>query len=186
VLKVKNSVFVAVSEGIRDDKGKFVSQLESTAGHDKFGHVQLGGVCSYLKNALTENKVASKVKTLELGITQRCAMHNASQQDIDEAYRVGQDGVKYSAEGKTGYMVGITRLNNKPYEMGTNLIKASDVSNNIKHFPKEWITAEGNNIIQEGIDYILPLIMGSPNIKIENGLPIYASIDKSRIIEVNK
>lgn len=182
MLKVKNSVFVAVSEGIRDADGRFIAQMEA-GGHDKFGHVQLGGVCGNLKQLLIDNKITSKVKTLELGITQRSAMHNASKQDIDEAYRVGSDAVVYSTKGNSGVMVGITREYNKPYKMGTRLIKASDVANNIKSFPREWITKEGNHITKEGIEYISPLIMGEPEVNTENGLPKYYVVNRDNIIK---
>lgn len=182
MLKVKNSVFVAVSEGIRDANGRFIAQMEAGS-HDKFGHAQLGGVCGNLKQLLIDNKITSKVKTLELGITQRAAMHNASQQDIDEAYRVGSDAVTYSTQGSSGVMVGITRESNKPYKMGTTLIKASEVANNIKSFPKEWITPEGNHITMEAVEHISPLIMGTPDIKTENGLPKYYILNRENIVK---
>lgn len=182
MLRVKNSVFVAVSEGIRDADGKFIAQMEAGS-HDKFGHVQLGGVCGNLKQLLLDNKITSKVKTLELGVTQRSAMHIASKQDIDEAYRVGSDAVIYSTQGNSGVMVGITRECNKPYRMGTTLVKASDVANNTKTFPLEWINPEGNHITKEAIEYISPLIMGEPHIKMENGLPKYYVVNKKNIIK---
>lgn len=181
-LKVKNSVFVAVSEGIRDGNGRFIAQME-TGSHDKFGHVQLGGVCGNLKQLLIDNKITSKVKTLELGITQRAAMHNASKQDIDEAYKVGSDAVGYSTQGCSGVMVGITREGNKPYKMGTSLVKACEVANQIKSFPREWITPEGNNITMEGVEYITPLIIGAPDIKTENGLPKYYIVNRDRVVK---
>lgn len=181
-LKEKNSVFIAVSEGIRDDKGRFIAQMEGGA-HDKFGHVQLGGVCSNLKQLLLDNKVTSKVKTLELGITQRAAMHTASMQDIAEAYKVGSDAVVYSSKGNTGVMVGITRESNNPYKMGTTLVKASEIANNIKTFPREWITPEGNHVTKEAIEYLAPLIMGDADIKTENGLPKYYVVNRDNLVK---
>lgn len=181
-LKVKNSVFVAVSEGIRDKNGRFIAQM-GTEAHDKFGHVQLGGVCGNLKKLLLDNKVSSKVKTLELGVTQRSAMHIASQQDIDEAYRVGSDAVIYSSQGSSGVMVGITRESNTPYKMGTKLVKASDVANNIKSFPIEWITSEGNHVTEKTIEYMSPLIIGEPVIRFENGLPKYYVVNRDNIVK---
>lgn len=181
-LKVKNSVFVAVSEGIRDANGKFIAQMDAGS-HDKFGHVQLGGVCGNLKQLLIDNNITSKVKTLELGITQRSAMHNASQQDIDEAYKVGNDAVVYSTQGNSGVMVGITREGNKPYSMGTKLIKASEVANNIKSFPMEWITPEGNHVTNAALEYISPLIMGAADIRTENGLPKYYVVNRDNLVK---
>lgn len=182
MLKVKNSVFVAVSEGIRDANGKFIAQMEAGA-HDKFGHAQLGGVCGNLKQLLIDNKVTSKVKTLELGVTQRSAMHIASKQDIDEAFKVGSDAVVYSTEGNSGVMVAITREGNKPYKMGTKLVKACDVANNTKLFPLEWITPEGNHITKEAVEYMSPLILGESDVKIENGLPKYYVVNRSNLVK---
>ena len=37
-------------------------------------------------------------------------MHLASMTDIEEAYLVGKQAMKYSAQGHTGFMVGMKRL----------------------------------------------------------------------------
>ncbi|WP_346920168.1 6-phosphofructokinase [Clostridium sp. UBA7339] len=176
-LEEKNSVIIVVSEGIRTADGTFLGEMGGT-GLDKFGHAQLGGVCSYIKNVITENGVCKKVRAIELSTMQRCAMHFASQTDIDEAFNCGFAALKYSAEGESGYMIGIERVSNDPYKSETFAVHTSKVANSIKYFPKEWINEEGNNVTKEAYEYTLPLIIGEPKIQYENGLPKYAFITK--------
>ena len=73
----QNQVYIVVSEGIRTAEGKFVAETAAEA-HDKFGHAQLGGVGDYLKNLIINAGITNRVKSLELGVLQRCAMHCAS------------------------------------------------------------------------------------------------------------
>lgn len=174
-LETKNSVVIVVSEGIRTADGTFLGEMGST-GLDKFGHAQLGGVCNYLKNLITDSGVCKKVRAIELSTMQRCAMHFASQTDIEEAFNCGFEALKYSINGESGDMIGIRRVSNNPYKSETFAVHTSKVANSIKYFPKEWVNAEGNNVTKEAYEYTLPLIMGEPKIQYENGLPKYACI----------
>ncbi|MEG0306538.1 MAG: 6-phosphofructokinase [Clostridium sp.] len=176
-LEEKNSVVITVSEGIRTEDGTFLGELGNTD-FDKFGHAQLGGVCGYIKNLLTSNGLCKKVRCLELSTMQRCAMHFASQTDIDEAYNCGFTALKYSVNGESGNMIGIKRVSNNPYKSEPFVVHTSKVANSIKYFPKEWINAEGNNVTKEAYEYAQPLIMGEPKIQYENGLPKYAFLLK--------
>ena len=174
----QNQVFIVASEGIKDENGDFIAKTSTVGIHDKFGHAQLGGVCNSLKNLIIDSGITSRVKTLELGVTQRSAMHCASSTDIDEAYNVGREAVKYSVQGVTGYMVAIRRLENTPYKSDTILVEPSKVANHIKYFPKNWTTCEGNWVTEDAVKYISPLIQGTPNIPLENGLPQFAILKK--------
>lgn len=174
----QNQVFIVASEGIRDKDGHFLGEQKSSAVHDKFGHAQLGGVCNALKQLLIDNSITSRVKTLELGVTQRCAMHYASNTDIEEAYMVGKKALEYSKEDCSGNMVAIRRNSSYPYNSDTFLVEASKVANNIKYLPVEWINSENNNVTDAVIEYVSPLIQGTPKIPMENGLPKYSVISK--------
>lgn len=176
--KEQNQVFIVASEGLRDKNNEFLAKSTSGSVHDKFGHTQLGGVYNNLKNLIVESKITSRVKTLELGVTQRSAMHCISKTDLDEAYTLGRRAVQYAAEGVTGYVVGIKRIQNNPYEYETILMNPGKVANHIKYFPKEWITKENNYVTDKAIEYINPLIQGTPELPIENGLPKYIMIKR--------
>jgi 6-phosphofructokinase len=174
--KEQNQVYIVASEGLKNKEGRFLSELSLESEYDNFGHVQLGGVCSYLKDSIKKNKITSRVKALELGVIQRCGMHIASKVDIDEAFNAGKAALNYAIKGESGYMIGIRRIDSTQYTTENFLIKASDVCNNIKYFPLEWINEDGNGITKEGFDYINPLIQGNPNLNYENGLPSYIKI----------
>lgn len=174
-LETKNSVIVVVSEGIRTANGTFLGEMGGD-GLDKFGHAQLGGVCGYIKSLLTHNGICKKIRTLELSTMQRCAMHIASQTDIDEAFNCGYTALKYSADGESGNMIGIKRVSDDPYKSETFAVHTSKIANAVKYFPHEWINEEGNNVTKEAYDYTLPLIIGEPKVQYENGLPKYAVI----------
>lgn len=174
--KENNKVYIVVSEGIKDESGRYLYDTNASGKHDAFSHVQLGGVGSCLKKIIIENGITNRVKVLELGVTQRSAMHYVSKTDIEEAYELGKVAVKYSVEGHTGFMVGMKRTQNNPYKMKTYMVEASKVANNIKYFPEGWISKGNNNVTKEAIEYIEPLIMGSPDPIIENGLPKYLTL----------
>lgn len=166
----QNKVYIIVSEGIRDKNGKFISELESSA-QDKFGHAQLGGVAIHLKNLILESGITSRVKTLELGILQRCAMHCASNTDLKEAFTVGEMALRYATEGETGKMVSIHRESNSPYKVSYPLVNAHEVANNVSYFPVEWINDECNFVTEEAYSYFEPLIKDLPTLNIEGNLP---------------
>lgn len=172
-----NKVFIVVSEGIRNSEGKFITEIESHA-HDKFGHAQLGGVGAYLKNLIISSGITNRVKSLELGVLQRCAIHCASDTDLQEAFDVGYSALKFALEGYSGYMVAIQRDSSSPYKTSHTVVEADKVANNVKYFPKELINERGNHIKEEALEYFLPLISGSPSLVIENHLPKFKTIEK--------
>ncbi|MFL0267720.1 6-phosphofructokinase [Candidatus Clostridium radicumherbarum] len=176
--KAQNQVFIVASEGLRGENNEFIAESTSGATHDKFGHAQLGGVCTSLKNLIIENKITTRVKTLELGVTQRSAMHCISKTDLEEAYELGRKAVEYAGNGSTGFVVGIKRLQNNPYKYETILMNPIKVANHIKYFPKTWITKENNFVTDAAVDYISPLIQGTPELPTENGLPKYAILKR--------
>lgn len=170
IYKEKNHVYIVASEGIRNEDGKFLTEAFSS--DDSFGHAQLGGVSTYLKNLIIQASITNRVKSLELGTLQRCAMHSSSKIDIHEAIMVGKAALEYSIKEEGGYMVAIKRDSSFPYKSSTFLIEANKIANNIKYFPNEWINEEGNNITDEGLNYLKPLISDFED---RDSLPLYNS-----------
>ena len=173
----QNQVYIVVSEGIRNAEGKFIAEAHAQA-HDKFGDAQLGGVGNFLKNLIISSGITSRVKSLELGVLQRCAMHCASNIDIEEAYEVGYEALKQASLGKCGYMIGIKRESNSPYKSSYFLIEADKVANNVKYFPTEWIYKEGNNIKPEALEYLTPLISSVPSVISSVAMPSFKVFNK--------
>lgn len=161
----QNQVYIVASEGLRDKNGNFLTSIQSTS-HDNFNHAQLGGVAAYLRQLILEDGITSRVKALELGVLQRCAMHCASTTDVEEAFRAGYEALKAGQNGKNGYMVAINRDSNFPYTISYSLVESSKVANNVKYFPIEWINEEQNHVSKEAYQYFKPLIDGTPKYKI--------------------
>ena len=177
VYEQKNSVLIAVSEGIHYADGSFVSEAKAST-TDGFGHAQLGGLAARLAQALKEREHA-KVRGIELSLLQRAGAHLASQTDIDEAFAAGKTAVEAAIAGETGKMVALMReMVDGKYTCRMELVPLADVANYEKKVPAEWIVPEGNNVTQDFIDYALPLIQGVPEIPVENGLPRYARLKK--------
>ena len=175
--KENGNCIVAVSEGISYADGTFVAEAKISA-TDGFGHAQLGGLASKLAAAVKE-KTGAKVRPIEFSLMQRSAAHLASQTDIDEAFLAGKAAVESAIAGESGKMVGFTReYVNGVYKCGISLQPLTITANAEKKIPREWINEAGTNVTQELIDYILPLIQGENNRKIENGLPRFAKLKK--------
>ncbi|MDT8719110.1 6-phosphofructokinase [Clostridium sp. 19966] len=176
--KEKKHVYVVVSEGIKDANGNFVAQMNSAIQHDKFGHAQLGGAASFLSSLIKKHKITRRVKSLELGVLQRCGMHISSSTDVEEAFKAGVSAVNYASEGSTGSMVYMKRLSDDPYEIKFALTDVNNVCNKVKYFPANWINDRGNFINEDALSYIKPLISDNNSIN----LPNYFCIDKSNLI----
>lgn len=177
IYEKQNQVYIVVSEGIKDSSGKFISENESL-NHDKFGHKQLGGVCNTLKQCIINSGITTRVKTLELGVIQRCAMHYISRTDLHEAWEVGAHGLTLSMENKTGVMASIIRKDGEEYNYSFDSVDISKIANKTKFFPVEWINEDCNHIKYEAIKYIEPLIQGIQEIPTKNGLPLLTKITK--------
>ncbi len=171
-LKIRNSVIVAVSEGIKLDDANYRSGKV-----DNFGHEYLSGIGKLLENLITE-KIGCKVRSIELNVMQRCSSHLVSLTDIEEATLIGSHGVKAALKGETGKMMTFQRVSNNPYKIEIGMTDAKLVANAEKTFPKEWITNNGTNITDDAIEYFLPLINGEVKIKTKNGMPIHFIIEK--------
>ncbi len=172
-LEIQNNVVIAISEGIHDKDGNYITATEAAA--DTFGHAQLSGAGKALE-IMVRDQIGVKVRSIEVNILQRCAAHLLSKTDIDESFAQGKYGVQLAEEGITGSMVCIQRESNTPYTVSYTYANIKNIANEAKSVPREWINDAGNDITQELIDYITPLIQGECAIEYKNGLPVYAAI----------
>ena len=181
IYEAKGKVVVAVSEGIKDKDGKYISEYASKAKEkDKFGHVQMGGLANYLVTQI-KYRTGAKIRGIELSLLQRCAAHCASKTDYDEAFEAGKAAVINAINGETDKMVAFTCTRGKKvtdYKCEIELIPLEKVANYEKKVPVEWINAEGNNVTKEFIDYVLPLIQGETELPKVDGLPRFAHLKK--------
>ncbi|MDD3382359.1 MAG: 6-phosphofructokinase, partial [Bacilli bacterium] len=175
--KKHNKVIVAISEGIKDKNGKYISEYGTEIAKDSFGHAQLGGAASVLAGIIKE-KLGVKVRPIEFSLLQRCAAHLASKVDVEEAFMAGRMAVKYAVAGETDQMVIFKRSEGPVYNISYELVNVSVAANTEKKVPREWINEAGNGIKQEFVDYALPLIQGESKAPLVNGLPRFAKLAK--------
>lgn len=180
VFRNKNKVIIAISEGVKTQEGKYLPELVGEVDVDAFGHKQMGGTGEVLADFLRDH-FDTKIRSIEFSLLQRCAAHLASQTDIDEAFEAGSLAVRKAVEGMTDYMIGFERAEGKNYKCEYILIPLEKVANTEKKFPREWINEEGNGILPEFYDYVLPLIQGETELVKEDGLPRFANLKKIKV-----
>ena len=170
----QHNVIVAVSEGIRDKDGRYISASDSAT--DTFGHSQLSGTGKALESFLNQH-LDVKIRSIELNVMQRCAAHIASETDLAEAERLGRKAVELAGEGKTDIMVCLRRVSNNPYTVVCESAPVAHIANEMKCVPDTYINGRGNGLTQEMVEYLKPLIQGEMPVEYRNGLPVYLPVE---------
>ena len=175
----RGDVFVAVSEGIKDKNGTYISSYfsDTTKDRDAFGHARMGGLAGSLAN-FAKAKIDAKVRGIELSLLQRCASHIASATDIEEAYLAGKVAFEAAESGISDKMVAFVRDSQDPYHCETTLVDLVDVANLEKPLPREWINTAGNGLSDCFVQYVLPLIQGEPDRPTIDGLPRFSHLKR--------
>jgi 6-phosphofructokinase 1 len=173
-LKCKKHIVIAVSEGIKNKEGVYISASSNTS-VDAFGHVILNGTGKALE-ALVKQRIGCKVRSIELNVLQRCSMHIASKTDLDEAFEIGSAAVNAALSGQTGKMMVFVRREGVAYKSDITSIDIKDAANLEKAVPLEWINKRGNGVTEEVYNYVKPLIQGEVIIDYINGIPNYMDI----------
>ena len=169
VVKRDGYCAIAVSEGIRNLSGEFLSE---TGARDAFGHAQLGGVAPVIAQ-LIHAELGFKYHWAVADYLQRAARHIASAVDVEQSYAVGQMAVRYALEGRNAVMAAIERTSNKPYRWKVVPVPLAKVANREKMMPANFISKDGFHITQACRDYVLPLIKGEAAPPFKNGMPDY-------------
>ena len=170
IMQKKPNVLIAISEGIRDKDGKYISASTKTL--DSFGHSQLSGAGKTLET-LIAHRLGTKVRSIELNLPQRCAAHLSSLTDIEESKELGRTAVTHALKGASGYMSIIRRESNQPYKVSYDIADISLIANEVRSVPRDFINDVGNNVTEKMADYLRPLIVGQPSLTYENGMPVY-------------
>jgi len=166
----KNSIVIAVSEGIQTSDGKFVCELGSAdRSVDAFGHKQLSGCASTLCN-IVARETGLKTRAIEFSTLQRAASHISSLTDVNEAYEAGARAVEEVYNGNTGMMV-ILKRTKENYECVTDVYDIHDIANVEKKVPTEWI--KNHQMTDEYLRYARPLIMGELLPIYKDGVPTH-------------
>ena len=175
--KIKKSVVIAVSEGVKVEDGRYVCELTDNIDYvDAFGHRQLTGTARYLAEKISK-EVGCKTRAIEFNSLQRCASHIVGRVDITEAYQVGGAAVKAAFEGETGKMIILKRVSDDPYLCVTDIFDVHKIANIEKKVPREWINEEGNYVTPEFINYVRPLIQAELTPMMVDGLPRHLRLE---------
>jgi len=128
--------------------------------------------------------VKVKARVNKAGTFQRSSVFYTSKTDRDEAYQTGAYAVQSALKGESGYMVAMEREEGKNYKVKNILVPLEKVANGEKMVPRDWINREGNNVTQEFIDYVRPLILGEIEVDNDNGLPLFTNLEKNYVNKI--
>ena len=174
-LEQKDSVLVAISEGIHDSEGRYVSEQVQSDAQDQFGHSYIAGSAKVLEE-LVRDRIGCKVRSIELNLMQRCAAHLASATDLEESRMLGMKACQCALEKQGGQMASIRRISADPYRVEYTSVPVSEVANKEKKVPLSWITEDGHDVTEEMMAYLRPLILGEPAMQYENGIPVHIEL----------
>ena len=168
---------IAVSEGVKGADGEFLSASGST---DSFGHAQLGGVAPVVTH-LISTKLGCKCHWAVPDYLLRSARHIASETDLQQAYAVGRAAVEFAIAGRNAVMPAIRRLSDAPYRWDIIAAPLSEVANQEKLLPADFISADGFGITEAARRYLAPLIVGEAYPPFKNGLPDYIKLRNAAV-----
>ena len=107
---------------------------------------------------------------------QRSARHIASETDLHQAYAVGRAAVEFAVAGKSAVMPAIRRISDAPYRWDIIAASLSEVANQERLLPADFISADGFGVTGAARRYLAPLIVGEAYPPFKNGLPDYVKL----------
>ena len=168
----KHSIVVAISEGIRDEKGNYISEQSAAFKDDSFGHGQLGGAGKTLEEII-KNTLHCKARSIEINLLQRCAAHMLSATDINLSVDIGNAAVDAATDGKSCVMMAYRHKSAAPFETDIIAAPIAGIANAENKVPDEYISKDGNDITDKFIEYAKPLIQGEVATPMSDGLPLH-------------
>ena len=155
-------VSLVVSEGLLYEDGTPVSAAQNK---DKFNNTEFGAmggasVALNVHKILTE---ALKGARGEFQITESLIMSafdRCEPQDLDMAFACGQEAVRLASSGTSAVMVTIERDRNDNFSLGKAPLKS--VAVRARAMPCEYINERGNDVSEDFIKYMTPLISPLP------------------------
>lgn len=171
-IEEKHSIVVAISEGIRDENGNYISEQSAAFKDDSFGHGQLGGAGKTLEE-LIKNTLHCKARSIEINLLQRCAAHMLSKTDINLSVAIGNAAVDAAESGNSCVMMAYRHKSASSFETDIIPVPIAGIANAENKVPDEFISKDGNDITDKFIEYANPLIKGEMATPMLNGLPLH-------------
>ncbi len=166
---------VAVSEGY--DAG------DVGAARDSFGHVEFGASMFTAQQIIVNHlnkvgiKARGKARGQVVGTDQRDTAIYASNVDLDESYKVGQNCVVIALEHGSGYMSTILRRPGLIYSVDFDKAPLDAVANSEREFPRGWIAENRIDVTDDFLKYATPLIGDDwVSVPVINGLQRFARL----------
>jgi 6-phosphofructokinase 1 len=163
---------VGVSEGLQNAEGQLMAEAGT---RDAFGHAQLGGVGPLIAS-LAKDKLGYKYHWAVADYLQRAARHLASRTDVEQSYAVGKAAVELALAGRSAVMPAIVRVSDKPYRWKIGVAPLTEVANQEKMLPRDFITKDGYGITAKARAYLGPLMRGEDPPPFKDGLPDYVRL----------
>ena len=173
-LAKRNAVVVAVSEGLKNADGSYLSESKGR-GVDVFGHAALSGTAKVLEG-LVKEKIGCKVRSIELNLMQRCASHLASANDLSESKMLGMTAADRALNGVSGEMAIVERLSSAPYRVRYGTTDIALVANLEKKVPDSCINPQGNDVTEQMLEYLRPLVHGEVQVPMCSGVPVHLGL----------
>lgn len=173
-LAKSNAVVVAVSEGLKNADGSYLSESKGR-GVDVFGHAALSGTAKVLEG-LVKEKIGCKVRSIELNLMQRCASHLASANDLSESKMLGMTAADRALNGVSGEMAIVERLSSAPYRVRYGTTDIALVANLEKKVPDSCIHPQGNDVTEQMLEYLRPLVHGEVQVPMCGGVPVHLEL----------
>ncbi|HXR66825.1 MAG TPA: 6-phosphofructokinase [Ktedonobacteraceae bacterium] len=164
-------VVIVASETLRDEQGNALGAA-GQVGTDAFQHPLLSGAAQYLVE-LVKERLKLRARFDKPGDLQRMASFCISSVDRDEAYLVGQAGVRAALDGETDKMVVLLRQDEPNYRCTTALADLSKVANVQRLLPDEFLDASKTMVTPAFLHYAQPLIGES--------LPVYQRLTQIKV-----
>ena len=167
---------VAVSEGIRDEKGESIGARFAGGEKDSHGNVQMSGTGAlgdYLAKYLKEKAAIKRVRADTFGYLQRSFPGVASEVDVDEAGMAGYAAVQAALLASKGIdgvpvkgTIGIGRAKGKKYKTEFTALPAQAAAKYTRSVPDRYIAKNGHDVTKAFIDYAKPLVGDLPHCEI--------------------
>lgn len=150
---------VAVSEGIRDEKGVPIITKLVEQEKDDHGNIQLSGTGALgdlLSERIKEGLNIQRVRSDTLGYLQRSFMGCVSDVDQQEAREVGEKAAQFAIWHNIDGSIAIRRTGY--YSVNYELVALDEVAGKTKLMPDEYINEKGNNVTEAFKYYLNPLL----------------------------
>jgi len=162
VLKKLGRCVVAVSEGIRDERGLSIGAKFAGGEKDSHGNVQMSGTGAlgdYLAKVLKATGKVKRVRADTFGYLQRSFPGVASKVDQQEAFLAGQSAVKAALAGKLSKgTIAIVREDAKEYGVAFAPVPIQNAAKFTRSVPKEFIARNGHDVTAKFVEYAAPIV----------------------------